>query len=85
MFFIIYAKMLELAPQTTYNMWIISTILDGGNLEDAINKAIAINAKRPSYLPPEGFLLSVLARISSPEPELPGIVDVTVLESNYIA
>ncbi|MBE9066297.1 hypothetical protein IQ260_06490 [Leptolyngbya cf. ectocarpi LEGE 11479] len=64
-------------------MWIISTILENGDLEDAIAKAIAMNAKRPSYLPPQGFLLSVLARISAQPVEMPGVIDVNVIESSY--
>ncbi|MEM7065558.1 MAG: hypothetical protein AAF572_20635 [Cyanobacteria bacterium P01_B01_bin.77] len=64
-------------------MWIISTILENGDLEDAIAKAIAMNAKRPSYLPPQGFLLSVLTRISHQAVEVSGVVDVTVIESSY--
>ena len=67
-------------------MWIISTILENGDIEEAIAKAIAMNAKRPSYLPPQGFLLSLLARISSSTAaEVPGVVEVDVIESNYQA
>ena len=63
-------------------MWIISTILENGDIEEAIAKAMAMNAKRPSYLPPQGFLLSILARIGNSTPEVPGVVDVDVLESS---
>jgi hypothetical protein len=62
-------------------MWIISTILEGGDIEEAIIKAIAMNAKRPSHLPPQGFLLSMLARISQAQPEVQGAaVDITVVK-----
>ncbi|ESA32165.1 hypothetical protein N836_26605 [Leptolyngbya sp. Heron Island J] len=63
-------------------MWIISTILEGGDLEEAIMKAIAMNAKRPSHLPPQGFLLSMLARIGQAQPEVHGVVDVPVVDSS---
>ncbi len=64
-------------------MWIISTILENGDLEEAIAKAIDMKARRPSYLPPQGFLLSILSRIGSSTPEVPGVVDVPVLDSSY--
>ena len=63
-------------------MWIISTILEGGDLEEAIMKAIAMNARRPSHLPPQGFLLSMLTRIGQTQPEVSGTVDVPVVESS---
>ncbi|MBX2866132.1 MAG: hypothetical protein KTR27_21480 [Leptolyngbyaceae cyanobacterium MAG.088] len=63
-------------------MWIISTILEGGDIEEAIAKAIAINAKRPSHLPPQGFLLSMLVRISKNNSDVKGAVDVPVIESS---
>lgn len=66
-------------------MWIINTILENGDIEEAIAKAAAMNAQRPSYLPPQGFLLSALARISSQAMEVPGVIDVTVIESSYTA
>lgn len=64
-------------------MWIISTILENGDLEEAIAKAIAMKARRPSYLPPQGFLLAMLGRISTATQEVPGVVDVPVIESSY--
>lgn len=64
-------------------MWIINTILEGGDLEEAIMKAIAMNAKRPSHLPPQGFLLSMLARISQAKSEVHRAVDVPVVEGNH--
>lgn len=51
-------------------MWIISTILEGGSIEDAIIKAIAMNAKRPSHFPPQGLVLTMLDRISQATPEV---------------
>ena len=47
-------------------MWIISTILEGGDIETAIKKAVAMRARRPSHLPPQGFLLTMLAHIQGP-------------------
>ena len=64
-------------------MWIISTILEGGDLEDAIIKAMAMNAKRPSHLPPQGFLLSMLACIGKPQSEVQEAVDVAVVEGSH--
>ncbi len=64
-------------------MWIINTILEGGDLEEAIVKAIAMNAKRPSHLPPQGFLLSMLARISNAKPEMHGTIDLPVVEGSH--
>lgn len=61
-------------------MWIISTILEGGDLEEAIMKAITMNAKRPSYYPPQGFVLTMLDRISKAA-ELQGAIEVPVVES----
>lgn len=64
-------------------MWIISTILESGDLEEAIAKALAMKARRPSYLPPEGFLISILNRIGNSTSEVSGVVDVPVIESGY--
>jgi hypothetical protein len=61
-------------------MWIISTILEGGSIEEAIVKAMVMNAKRPSYLPPQGFVLTMLERLSHANPELDGAIDVCVIE-----
>ncbi|MEA5466220.1 hypothetical protein [Leptothoe sp. PORK10 BA2] len=61
-------------------MWIISTILDGGNIEEAIMKAIQMNAQRPSYYPPQGFVLTMLERISKAV-EVQGAIEVPVIES----
>ncbi len=64
-------------------MWIISTILEGGNLEDAIIKALTMKAKRPSHLPPQGFLLTMLARIGeATKSEVQGAINVPVLEGS---
>ena len=64
-------------------MWIITTILEGGDLEEAIKKASAMNATRPSHLPPQGFLLAMLARISKAKSEVQGAVDVPTVESSH--
>lgn len=64
-------------------MWIINTILEGGDLEEAMIKAIAMNAKRPSHLPPQGFLLSMLARISKARPEVHSTLDVPAVEGSH--
>ncbi len=56
--------------------------MEGGDIEEAIAMAVAMNAKRPSHLPPQGFLLSMLARISHKKSEFQGAVDVTVLEGS---
>ena len=64
-------------------MWIITTILEGGDLEEAIKKAIAMNAKRPSHLPPQGFLLAMLDRISKAKSEVQGAVDVATVEGSH--
>ena len=64
-------------------MWIISTILEGGDLQDAIIKAVAMNAKRPSHLPPQGFLLSMLIRIDKAKPEVQEAVDVPVVKGSH--
>ncbi|MEM6253764.1 MAG: hypothetical protein AAF821_12660 [Cyanobacteria bacterium P01_D01_bin.156] len=62
-------------------MWIISTILEKGDIEEAIAKALAMKAQRPSYLPPQGFLLSILNRIGNHSPsEVTGVVDVPVID-----
>ncbi|MEM1239110.1 MAG: hypothetical protein AAGI45_04635 [Cyanobacteria bacterium P01_H01_bin.26] len=60
-------------------MWIINTILEGGDIEEAIMIAARMNAKRPSYFPPQGFVLTMLARISK-TPEVAGAIDVPVIE-----
>ena len=64
-------------------MWIITTILEGGDIEEAIMKAMAMNAKRPSHLPPQGFLLAMLARISKTNPEVQDAVDVPIVEGGH--
>ena len=61
-------------------MWVISTILDGGDIEEAIMKAMAMNAKRPSYYPPQGFVLTMLERIGKTA-EVQGAIEVPVIES----
>lgn len=61
-------------------MWIINTILDGGSIEEAIVKAMVMKAKRPSYFPPEGFVLGMLERLSQAQSELEGAIDVCVIE-----
>ena len=61
-------------------MWILSTILEGGDLETAIKKALAMKAKRPKHLPPQGFLLSMLSRISKVNPETKSAIEVQVIE-----
>lgn len=63
-------------------MWIISTILEGGDLETAIKKAVSMKAKRPSHLPPQGFLLAMLSRINQVKPEVQGAIDVRVIEGS---
>lgn len=65
-------------------MWVINTILDGGDLEEAIINALAINAERSSHLPPPGFLLAMLARTSKAMPEVPSSADVTIVERRAI-
>ncbi|MGD1857286.1 MAG: hypothetical protein ACFB2W_23880 [Leptolyngbyaceae cyanobacterium] len=62
-------------------MWIISTILEGGDLETAIKKAVTMRAQRPSHLPPQGFLLAMLSRINQ-VPEVHGAIDVQVIEGS---
>ena len=61
-------------------MWILSTILDGGSIEDAIVKALVMKDKRPSHFPPQGFVLTMLERISQAKSELEGVIDVCVVE-----
>ncbi len=61
-------------------MWIIDTILQGGSIEEAVAKAIAMKAKRPSYFPPQGFVLTMLERLSQATPDLEGAIDVCVIE-----
>ncbi|MEL6128972.1 MAG: hypothetical protein AAFR24_06555 [Cyanobacteria bacterium J06627_3] len=61
-------------------MWIISTILEGGDLEEAIMKAMTMNANRPSYYPPQGFVLTMLDRISKAA-EIQGAIEVPAIES----
>ena len=63
-------------------MWIIDTILEGGDLETAIRKAITMKAQRPSHLPPQGFLLTMLARINQVTPDVKGAIDVQVIEGS---
>lgn len=64
-------------------MWILSTILEGGSLEEAIIKAIAMNAKRPSHFPPQGLVLTMLDRISQATPDVePGI---RVIKGSHVA
>lgn len=63
-------------------MWIVTTILEGGDIEEAIKKALAMNAKRPSHLPPQGFLLAMLARISQTQSEVQEATDVTFVEGS---
>lgn len=65
-------------------MWIITTILEGGDIEEAIANAVAMNAKRPSHFPPQGFLLAMLARIDQATSEVPGTIDVPVIESTHV-
>lgn len=67
-------------PKKYARMWIITTILDGGDIEEAIMKAMAMNAKRPSHLPPQGFLLAMLSRISKARPEVQESLEVPVVE-----
>lgn len=64
-------------------MWIISTILDGGDIEEAIVKAMTMQAKRPNYFPPQGFVLTMLERISQTTPEVQGAIDVRIIESSH--
>ena len=64
-------------------MWIINTILEGGDIEEAIVKAIVMNTQRPSYLPPQGFVLTMLERISQSTPEVNSVIDVRVIESSH--
>ncbi|NEQ51288.1 MAG: hypothetical protein F6K11_14305 [Leptolyngbya sp. SIO3F4] len=66
-------------------MWIISTILEGGDLETAIRKAVTMKAKRPSHLPAQGFLLTMLSRINNQVPEVQGSIDVRVIESSQVS
>ncbi len=61
-------------------MWIISTILEGGSIEEAMVKAMVMNAKRPSYLPPQGFVLTMLERISQTKSGIEGAIDVCIIE-----
>ncbi|ESA32219.1 hypothetical protein N836_26890 [Leptolyngbya sp. Heron Island J] len=61
-------------------MWIIDTILQGGSIEEAITKAMTMKAKRPNYLPPQGFVLTMLERLSQAQPGLEGAIDVCVVE-----
>ena len=61
-------------------MWILSTILEGGSVEDAIVKALLMKNQRPSYFPPQGFVLTMLDRISQATSELEGAIDVCVVE-----
>ena len=64
-------------------MWIINTILEGGDLETAIRKAVAMQAKRPSHLPPHGFLLTMLSRINNQvTPEVKSAIEVQVIEGS---
>lgn len=64
-------------------MWIISTILEGGSIEDAIIKSIAMNAKRPSYFPPQGFVLTMLERLSQATPPLESAIEVFAIEGGH--
>ena len=67
-------------------MWIISTILEGGSIEEAIVKAMAMNAKRPSYLPPQGLVLTMLERLSQAKSGgAIGAIDVCVIEGGRIS
>lgn len=64
-------------------MWIISTILEGGSLEEAIVKAMTMNAKRPSDFPPQGFVLAMLEGLSQTSPSLNGAIDVSVVNGGH--
>ncbi|MGD1949422.1 MAG: hypothetical protein ACFB14_07225 [Leptolyngbyaceae cyanobacterium] len=61
-------------------MWILSTMLEGGSIEDAIVQSLLMKDKRPSYFPPQGFVLTMLERISQATSELEGAIDVCVVE-----
>lgn len=66
-------------------MWIIGTILEGGDLEDAIEKALSMQAKRPSHLPPQGFLLTMLTNIGeTATPDVQGAINVRVIEGGRL-
>lgn len=65
-------------------MWILSTMLEGGSIEDAIVKSLLMKDKRPSYFPPHGFVLTMLERISQVTSELEGAIDVRVVEGGRI-
>ena len=66
-------------------MWILSTILEGGSIEDAIVQAILMKDNRPSYFPPQGFVLTMLEGISQGTPELEGAIDVCVVEGGRVS
>ncbi|NEP63867.1 MAG: hypothetical protein F6K31_44420 [Symploca sp. SIO2G7] len=63
-------------------MWIISTILEGGSIEEAMVKAMVMNAKRPNYFPPQGFILTMLERLSQVTPAVQGAIDVPVIKGD---
>ena len=61
-------------------MWILSTLLEGGSIEDAIVKTVVMNAKRTSYFPPQGFVLTMLESLSQVNSGLSNAIDVCVIE-----
>ena len=76
-------RVYEYSSLNYVHMWIVTTILEGGDLEEAIRRAIAMNAKRPSHLPPQGFLIAMLTRIGKTKPEVKGAVDVPTVEGTH--
>lgn len=61
-------------------MFIINTLLEGGDIEDAMTKAMVMNSNRPSHLPPQGFLVAMLTGVDNIKPEMQGVIDVCAIE-----